>query len=225
MSGLGRIVRRVLRAPRRLVRRMTADRMAASSALGAIRARRSIREFSEKPVPERDLRAILEAARLAPHGGPVNWKMGVIRDQKVKDALAEHVVQDELIRQVPVIVACCTECKPYEEEREVVHRKLRRRHGEEAYQLLLSLPSRIRDSLYQDQNLIIAGENLVIAARSLGLGTCWVGAISIDGVGRALGLPENWMCLYLILVGYPRQWPKERTKRPFEEIVFHDRYS
>jgi len=224
MRRIAQLLRRVLRVPYRGMK-IAAERRSTSSAMGAIRARRSVRDYSPRPVSEEHLREILEAARLAPHGGPVKWKLGVIRDQKVKDELAECVVQNDLIRQVPVIIACCTECTPLEEMKDVVHGKLRLRHGEEVYQWLRSVPARLRDSIYQDQNAIIAGENLVIAARSLGLGTCWIGAISIDKVGRVLRLPENWLCLYLIMVGHPLGWPVEKRKRPLDEIVFYDRFS
>ena len=56
----------------------------------AIRARRSIRDFLEKPVEEEKLLAVLEAGRLAPSARNMqDWRFIVVRDPATRQRLAE----------------------------------------------------------------------------------------------------------------------------------------
>ena len=57
-----------------------------------IRRRRSIRRFSDRPVAEQDLKAILEAARLAPSAtNEQPWSFIVVRDRELKNGMRDMV--------------------------------------------------------------------------------------------------------------------------------------
>ena len=54
-----------------------------------IERRRSIRKFKPFPIPEEDLKKILEAGRLAPSGGNRQpWQFIIVRASETKRALA-----------------------------------------------------------------------------------------------------------------------------------------
>ncbi len=80
--------------------------------LSAIKARRSIRKYSSKPVEEEKLQKVLEAARLSPSArNQQNWKFIVVRDDKRKEELTEAIGQS-FVGEAPIIlVSCGTETK------------------------------------------------------------------------------------------------------------------
>ncbi|MEM3700970.1 MAG: nitroreductase family protein [Candidatus Bathyarchaeia archaeon] len=54
-------------------------------------------------------------------------------------------------------------------------------------------------------DVAIAMENIVLAATSEGLGTCWVGSFNEDEVKKLLKIPEKYRVVALLAVGYPRE--------------------
>ena len=72
----------------------------------AIRNRKSIREYEDKPIPEEKLLNVIEAARLAPSGANRQaWKFVVVRDLKKRHALAKASGGQLHLAQAPVVIA------------------------------------------------------------------------------------------------------------------------
>jgi len=71
-----------------------------------------------------------------------------------------------------------------------------------------------------------ATQNMLLAARALGLGSCWIGAYGSayeETVKCILGVPHGNRILSLISLGYPAESPS-RTRKSLGEIVFQNRY-
>jgi nitroreductase len=64
----------------------------------------------------------------------------------------------------------------------------------------------------------IAMQNMVIAAWTIGVGSCWIGACNEEKVKEMLKIPDKWKVVALITLGYPAEQPKPRKKKPFEEL-------
>jgi nitroreductase len=67
---------------------------------------------------------------------------------------------------------------------------------------------------------------MLLSARALGLGSCWIGAYGSAYEGMAkdiLAIPGRKRLLSLISLGYPSESPIE-TRKGLGEIVFHDKY-
>ncbi len=73
-------------------------------------------------------------------------------------------------------------------------------------------------------DVAIALENMVIAATSLGYGTCWVGAFDQAQVKEVLGLPEDHTVIALTPIGLPADRPEARPRMTMAEFVSLDRY-
>jgi nitroreductase len=54
-------------------------------------------------------------------------------------------------------------------------------------------------------DVAIATQNMVLTATSEGLGTCWIGSFNEDQIKEMLKIPENFMVIALLAVGYPRK--------------------
>lgn len=70
------------------------------------------------------------------------------------------------------------------------------------------------------QSTALAGQNLLLAAHALGLGTCWMCAplFSPDVVRQTLDLPADWQPQALITVGYPSE-TRKKTRKPLDSCV------
>ena len=64
----------------------------------------------------------------------------------------------------------------------------------------------------------IALENMILAAWSLGLGSCWIGSFNEKKVKDLLKIPKDWKVVALVTLGYPAETPKARKKKPVNEL-------
>lgn len=165
-----------------------------------IEKRRSIRSYKSDPVPDEDLKKILEAARLAPSGGNRQpWRFVVVRDPKRKEELAKASRNQMFIAEADVVVVTLSNPTIY------------------------SSPGTKRRIPYL-QDPMIAVEHMVLAATALGYGTCWIGAFDEDEVKRILNVPEELAVIALLPIGVPNENPPPKPRKPFEEIFFKEVY-
>jgi len=167
--------------------------------LEAIRTRRSIRSYRDKPVEKEKLLKVLEAIRLSPSAtNSQPWSFIVATDPKVRESLRAAYDRDWFASAPAIIVACALPEKAWV-----------RRDGEE----------------YWKVDVTIAMQDLVLAAWEQGLGTCWIGAFDEEEVKRALGIPGKVRVVALTPLGYPAEEKGPVTNRKtLEEIIRYDRW-
>jgi len=71
-----------------------------------------------------------------------------------------------------------------------------------------------------------ATENMLVAARAHGVGTCWVAGDKkayAPEVCRMLGAPEEYKLVSLIALGYPAENP-QKPKRPLSDVLHWEKY-
>ena len=74
----------------------------------AIKTRRSIRKFKPVPVPEAQLRQVLEAGRIAPSAGNRQpWKFIVVRDAATRKALVPACRNQAFVGEAGAIIVAC----------------------------------------------------------------------------------------------------------------------
>ncbi|MFZ5595911.1 MAG: nitroreductase family protein [Bacillota bacterium] len=154
--------------------------------------RRSVRLYQKKQVPGELIKRILEAGRFAPSAGNCQpWKFVVVRDRKIIDGLTEDVVgkcrlfkslidyRSGRLRFLKKITAkLLTKLMPNDLHPMpfsfislIADGKLGLYHGAPTIILIFK---DVRGVSNPDLDCGIAGQNMVLAAHSLGLGTCWV---------------------------------------------------
>lgn len=200
----------------------------------AISQRRSIRSYKSDPVPEEFIQQMLEAARLAPSGANRQpWRFMVITDAAKKARMRQICLEQTFIEQAPVVIVCCTDLTAYNK----AARQKRNQEFQE-YGVLETLTGRVADPDFRAArlaapdpelatilpmavaNTYIAVEHMVLTATSLGLGTCWTGALGEPGELEAfLGLPATTRVAVLLPVGYPAKVPPARPRLPLAEIM------
>ena len=70
----------------------------------------------------------------------------------------------------------------------------------------------------------IALQNVVLAAHSLGYGTCWIGSFDEPKVRELLGIPDAARVIGLTPVGVPAVEPEARPRKEPSEIFSLDHY-
>jgi nitroreductase len=196
----------------------------------AVRARRSIRRFTPRPIPDEVLVTILDAGRMAPSaGGSNSFFFGVVRDESTRRALATAAGGQEWISTAPVVIALCARLGPDPATLPPTDLSLRvnvDRFGSKLLEHLAAFEDRTAARTYHDNaGPMIPGEHMALAAASFGLGSCWVGHLDIAVANRILNLPADHACLFLMPIGYPDEKPAGRTLRPIDQCVFYDRWS
>lgn len=181
--------------------------------LEQIWAHRSIRSYKPDPVPEETLQEILQAAlRAASSGNLQTWSVIVTRDPVRKERLFELHFEQEMILQAPVVLAFCADW----------HRTSRwceARRAEPGYDNLLSFLVGAADAL-------LAAQNAVLAAESLGLGTCYMGTTwnSLPELAEFYGLPPGVAPVTSVVLGHPAENPDPRMRLPLSGLVHEERY-
>lgn len=76
------------------------------------------------------------------------------------------------------------------------------------------------------QDASLMAENMIIAGRSLGLGSCLLGAAMgrADKIAEAFNLPPRVFPLVGLVMGYPDEDPQPRPRYPMEYTLFEDEY-
>jgi nitroreductase len=83
---------------------------------------------------------------------------------------------------------------------------------------------RSRGELYAIQDAAAGIENLLLAAHSMGLGTCWVGAFDETEVSALLGIPNKTKPVAIIPVGYPGEQPSALPRMVLERLVHWEKW-
>jgi nitroreductase len=165
----------------------------------AIRSRRNVRSFDDRPIPEDHLGEILEAGRRAPSSQNWQpWDFVVVTDR-------ERLVELSRTWQGAGHVA----------------------HSAATVALVAAPPEeRRRGTLYYD--LGQATMSIMLAAAGLGIGSCHSAVGDQDLARQILGLPPDKFCAYMISLGYPADRPlslvRHPSRRPLDEVVHRDHW-
>jgi len=181
--------------------------------LEAIKTRRSIRRFSDKPVEEDKLQSLLEAVRMAPSWANSQcWRFIVVKEGPAKEKISELSYVESFfsplgykanpakkgISEAPVVIVACAD----------------------------PLKSGVLwDQHYYLTDVGIAAQTLMLAAHTLGLGSVFVGVFNEEKIRGLLGIPPEIRVVGIFPLGYPKEEKKEGPPRkPLNEIFFFEKW-
>lgn len=165
----------------------------------AVKTRKSVRKYVDRPVEESKLNAVLGAGRLAPSASNrQEWRFVVVRESGTRKRLAEAAGGQTFVAEAPVVIAACAKTD-----------------GRVMTCGQLSYPI----------DVAIALDHMTLAAVELGLGTCWIGLFEEKKVKEILGIPEEIRVVQLMPLGYPVDpTPTEKSRLPIDVIVKYDHW-
>jgi len=198
-----------------------------------LKTRRSIRRFTERPVPRQEILRLLEAARWAPSNhNRQPWKFLVLEDQRRIAALAQGVsaALSEKLRGLPALASSyASELAHYAtffEQAPLLLVVLHQRPVSVSASLLKGVPNAILAS-GEPLSVAMAVQNVNLAAQSLGLGSCVMTAPLLvpQVVAQALSLPPGYDLTCFLALGYPAESPEAPRRKNLEHICTFDDYA
>jgi nitroreductase len=200
-----------------------------------ILSRRSVRQYKKEQVPEFMVKRILEAGRFAPSAGNFQpWRFIVLRDPEVINGITETVISSCKVARAMIdyrregfawmrpLIKLITRLRyndlhpmPFTAIPQVADRNLGLWHGAPTVIVILK---DIRGVGNPELDCGIAGQNMVLAAHSMGLGTCWVGfakmALDMNPIWkRRLGISYPYKFSNSLAIGWPRGNPDAMVTR------------
>jgi len=166
--------------------------------LESIYTRRSVRKYNDQKISDEMIKKLLKAAFLAPSAGNQQpWHFVIIDDKKILEKIPDFHPRAEFIKNSQKSILVCAD-KNLETFKD-----------------------------YFPLDCSASTENILIAARSLGLGACWVGIYPkkerIERLRGLLNIPENAIPFSIVALGYTSQEQKE-VDRYKEDRIHHNKW-
>ena len=179
--------------------------------------RKSVRVFEPREVESEVKRAVLEAALQAPTAGNMAlYTILDITDPEKKACLAKSCDNQPFIATAPLVLIFCADYRRW-------YDTFCRHVGE------VREPD-MGDLFLAEADAIIAAQNAVVAAQSLGLGSCYIGDITenFEYHQKLLDLPRYVVPAAMLVMGWPTEQQKSRPKPArfaLEDMVHENGYS
>ena len=164
------------------------------SSIDFVLSRRSIRRYEEKDIPSDILEKIIEAGRQAPSTANRQPRRFII--------LTDYEIKKELskglfnrfLKNSPVVIVGCAN------------------------------PKDLLTGKWASIDTAISLQNMVVAAWTLGIGSCWIGDFKEEKVKQLLNIPAKWKVVALVTFGYPAEKPKQRKKKSTKELFSYNKF-
>lgn len=172
-------------------------------------ARKSVRAYTDREIGKEEKDAILRAAAEAPTAGNQQlYTILDITDQTLKEKLVDTCDHQPMIAKAKMVLIFCADCKKWYDAYLAVGCETRK-------------PG-VGDLMLAVTDTMIAAQNAVTAAESLGIGSCYIGDImeNYEAQRELLNLPEYVVPVGMLVFGYPTQQQKDRPKPERVKIEF-----
>ena len=176
------------------------SRPEAPSALDVIMTRTSIRQFTGEPVSMEQLEILLRAGMAAPTAmNSQPWRFVVLTEKERIAELFGGGPRSGMFTDAGAVIVVCGQTT-----------MMRKPFGQP------DAPAVEMDNIFWYEDCSAATENILLAAKALGLGAVWTAGYPaterIAPLAAALGLPENVVPLSIIPVGIPAEDPAPKDK-------------
>ena len=167
----------------------------------AIKQRRSVRNFTTKEVPWKELTKVLEAAFHAPMAGNVfSVRCIVTKDVKKKRAIAKACLEQRFLEEASHLIIVCSDLE-----------QVKPLYGDYA-------------EIYGSQQAGAAIENMLLQAVELGLAACWVGSFDEGSIKALLKITKDMKVEAVIALGYEKGKTKVPPKQTMRRYFFFEEF-
>jgi nitroreductase len=156
-------------------------------------SRRSIRAYKSDRIEDGKLERVLEAGRLAPTASNKQPFRVLVLSTEGREPEFRKIYDKDWFVAAPLVLLVCA----------VPDGAWVRKDGKN----------------YADVDATIVMDHMVMAATSLGLGTCWIANFDAKAAREILKLEKDWEPLVFTPLGYPKETPEPRPRKKLEDIV------
>jgi nitroreductase len=177
---------------------------------------RSVRKYSDKPIPEELAQCLVGVAQSAATSSNLQlWSVISVQDLETREKIAAVADNYEHIRSAPWFFAFVADHHRLKTTAAEVGENAEGLDYEEFF-------------IMATVDVALAAERFVCAAETLGMGICYIGAMRNNAaeIKRLLGLPDQTFCVFGLCLGWPEE-PLQAHIKPRlsqEAIWFRERY-
>jgi nitroreductase/dihydropteridine reductase len=193
-----------------------------------VMSRYATKKFDGRKIPEQKINELLELVRFAPSAINLQpWKIKVVTDQKVKEALRPAAFDQEQVTSCSHLLVFCAD--PDYDSLIIRLGTLLKKNGvpDEVQKMVIGMAVQFTKPMSPDQKLAwseaqtyLALGNALNGAKSLGFDSCPMGGFDPKEVARILKIPAPLVPAMLCPVGYAADKPMPKLRFPKEDIVF-----
>jgi nitroreductase len=175
--------------------------------IDVIRNRRAVRDFTDASIDRPTIERLIEAAILAPSAMNLQpWAFAVL--------LGRERIEGHAKRAKHWLLASLSQTS-YDPS-------IRHMLEDPEYALFYHAPALVvilakSSGTQSAEDCCLAGENLMLAARNEGLGSCWIGFarpwLDLPATKAELKLPDQYHVVAPIVLGYPKAWPESHGRK------------
>ncbi|MCX9025598.1 MAG: nitroreductase [Candidatus Methanoperedens sp.] len=179
-----------------------------------IKTRRSVREYLDTPLSEETIKKIIDAGRYAPTGLNLQpWRFIVLQNKGMLKKLSYYAK--------PILV------KNLEGRNDAGALNFLKRVQDTNFNLFYNAPVLIlvigsKNNALTDYDCSMCAGNMMLAANSLGIGSCWIGGAAViqqsEELMAELKIPQDYKIVAPLIFGYPGTMPQTPEKR--EPVIF-----
>ena len=165
----------------------------------ALKERRTIRFYQQKPVPTEDLRFMIEAARQTSSASNLQrLRFVVVTTPSTVQEVFSKTAWAGLVKPRRTPVAGVT--------------------GPAAF-IAVTVPENANSIVAADAGAAI--QSMQLAAWSRGLGCCWIGSIDKAAMKQILQVPEGREVMFVVSVGYPAESPCSEDVHSVDKLAYY----
>jgi len=176
----------------------------------AIKNRRAVRDYTDTAITRSEIESIISAAIEAPSAMNLQpWSFAVVTN---RDHIADYGkrAKEWLLADL---------------SRNAFGDHARQMLQDPAFNIFYNAPALVlvmakSSSSQASEDACLAAQNLMLAARDRGLGTCWIGFarpwLNLPATKDELGLPAQCQVVAPIVLGHPKAWPASHGRNPAE---------
>ena len=178
--------------------------------LDAIKNRRAVRDYTDQFITRLEIENIISAAIEAPSAMNLQpWAFAVVRNREQ--------IEDYGIRAKAWLLADLSRSSFGEHARQMLQ--------DPKFVLFYHAPALIlvlakSSSSQACEDACLAAQNMMLAARDRGLGTCWIGFsrpwFNLPETKTELEIPGQYEVVSPIILGHPKAWPPSHGRTPAE---------
>jgi len=195
----------------------------------AIFQRRAVKHFDPSHrLRSEEIRTLMEAAIQSPTSFNMqNWRFVLVGDPDLRRQIRAAAFDQAQVTEASLLIVLAADLKAWAKN----PRRYWRFAPPEVNELLSGWMGPFYDGDERKQrdeamrSLGIAGQTIMLAAKSMGYDTCPMIGFEPDAVATLIGLPSDHVIGFMIAVGKATKpaWPKP-GQLPIEEVVIHDRF-
>jgi nitroreductase len=183
--------------------------------LEKMKARRTIRQYTDQDVPEALLNELLGVAARASNTGNMQlYSVVVTRDKIQKEKLAPAHFNQPMVKSAPIVLTFCADANRFVKWASL-------RNADAGFDNFQTFMAAVIDSM-------LFAQTFCVAAEEKGLGICYLGTTTYNAapIIEALSLPRLVIPVTVVTVGYPEQpLPEQPERLPLAAIVHREQYT